>query len=170
MDAVRLIARLESGPGVFRALLEGVAEDELQFRPDPHAWSMLEVLCHLLDEEREDFRVRLDLLLHQPEAEWPPIDPRAWVTGRSYAQRDAWRTLDEFESERHRSVRWLRDLGPFDASRRKVHPKFGTMTAGSLLGAWAAHDVLHARQLTRLRYLFTRRLSEPHDTGYAGEW
>ena len=168
MDPQGLIARLESGPALLRGALAGITEDELRWSPAEGAWSALEVACHLLDEEREDFRVRLRLLLEEPDAEWPPIDPPRWAKERGYADRDLKPTLKEFEKERAASVAWLRGLD-FDPDRRKVHPKFGAMTAGSLLGAWAAHDVLHLRQLAKLRYLYVKRLADPHDIGYAGE-
>ena len=59
-------------------------------------WSTLEVVCHLYDEEREDFRQRLDIILHRPEAKWPPIDPVGWVSARKYNERDLAQSLAEF--------------------------------------------------------------------------
>lgn len=170
MDAAALIRRLEGGPALLRGAMAGIDEAELRWRPAPGAWSALDVACHLLDEEREDFRVRLRLLIEDPRAEWPPIDPARWPEERRYADRDLKPTLREFEKERAASVAWLRGLGTFEGGRRKEHPRFGVMTSGGLLGAWAAHDLLHLRQVARLRYLWVARLAEPHDLGYAGEW
>ena len=64
---------LSNGAQVFPALLAGVTPDEARLKPDPVTWSILEVVCHLYDEEREDFRQRLDIMLHRPAEPWPPI-------------------------------------------------------------------------------------------------
>ena len=82
MDAGKLTRELELGTGMVTALLDGVSAEEARFKPTPETWSMLEVLCHLYDEEREDFRQRLDILLHRPTDSWPPIRPTEWVTER----------------------------------------------------------------------------------------
>ncbi|UCF09484.1 MAG: DinB family protein [Candidatus Bipolaricaulota bacterium] len=169
MDAAQLIERLERGAPIVRALVEGVEGDLVLWRPEPGAWSVLEVIAHLLDEEREDFRVRLGLLLDDTEAEWPPIDPEGWVTARSYSSWNLEETLDAFLEERQASLAWLDSLGSPDWEQAKDHP-LGPMTAGDLLGAWVAHDLLHARQLVRLHWMYVRSLAAPHRVSYAGEW
>ena len=50
---------------------------------------MLEVIiCHLQDEEREDFREHLDLILHRQSEDWHMIDPQGWVVERKYNEQD----------------------------------------------------------------------------------
>lgn len=88
VNAESFIRELELGVGMVTALLEGVSAEEARFKPTPDTWSILEVLCHLYDEEREDFRQRLDILLHRPADPWPPIRPAEWVTERDYNRRD----------------------------------------------------------------------------------
>ncbi len=66
MDAGKLTRELELGMGMVTALLEGVSAEEARFQPTPETWSILEALCCLYDEEREDFRQRLDILLRRP--------------------------------------------------------------------------------------------------------
>ena len=88
MDPIRLITELASGGQIIRSLVEGITQSEAQARPAADAWSVLEVMCHLYDEEREDFRQRLDYTLHKPGETWPPIDPRGWVTSRAYNERE----------------------------------------------------------------------------------
>lgn len=170
MDSERLIERLESGSGIVRPLVRQADGALAGWKPAPGAWSVLEVIAHLLDEEREDFRVRLRLLLHDPEIEWPPINPESWVASREYASWDLEETLDGFLAERKASVEWLRGLGSPDWNCTKTHPRAGSMTAGDLLGAWVAHDLLHARQLVRLHWMYVRSLADPHGVAYAGEW
>ena len=170
MDAPVLIERLDAQTSLLRSLLDGVTTEEASWKPTPESWSILEVAAHLLDEERMDFRVRIDYTLHRPGDDWPPIDPAGWVTSRNYADWDLNETLQSFLEERRSSIEWLRDLGEVDWSTVHTHPKFGSMSAGELFGAWVAHDLLHARQLVKLHFKYTEHLAQPYSLAYAGDW
>jgi len=130
---------------------------------------MLEVVNHLLDEEREDFRTRLDIALHRPMDPWPPIDPQGWVEMRHYNDRDLAASWAEFHSERQASMEELAGLSAPDWESACEAP-FGSMRAGDLLAAWVAHDLLHMRQLVEIHYAYALRLAEPYDVTYAGTW
>ena len=162
--------RLAQQAQIIAALTAGVDAAAAHWRPDAAAWNMVEVINHLFDEEREDFRTRFDLTLHQPEADWPPIDPQGWVTARAYDARDLAASLRDFLAERERSVAWLRTLGALDLASEHRHPVFGSMSAGELLAAWLAHDCLHIRQLNELRYAWLATMAAPYPVGYAGDW
>jgi len=164
------VTRLAHNRKVIHGLASAVSPAQAGWRPAPEDWSVLEVVNHLADEEAEDFRTRLDYTLHRPQDAWPPIDPQGWVESRDYAARELGESLARFESEREASLAWLRDLREPDWSRENVHPVFGSMSAGSLLHAWLAHDLLHIRQLTELQYAWLCRQAQPFDPGYAGEW
>ncbi|MCL4530048.1 MAG: hypothetical protein M1282_11610 [Chloroflexi bacterium] len=69
MESNLLYEELTSSTEMIRALLSGIGQEEAQFKPTPETWSMLEVICHLYDEEREDFREHLDFILHRQNEE-----------------------------------------------------------------------------------------------------
>jgi len=165
-----LIDQLEAQAGIIRELVQGVAHEQAAWKPAPERWSILEVVVHLLDEEREDFRVRLGLLLRDPKADWPPIDPQGWVTQREYAKRDLGETLKAFLKEREDSLAWLKGLESPAWDNVKTHPAAGALSAGDMLASWVAHDLLHIRQLAKLHYDYVRRLAEPYSVAYAGDW
>jgi hypothetical protein len=169
MQSEILYQHLAHGAEVIQALIGGLTQAEAGIRPEPASWSILEVMCHLLDEEREDFRQCLDIILHHPEAEWPSIDPRGWVTTRQYNERNLSETLDSFLAEREKSLSWLRGLSSPDWEAEYTAP-FGSIKAGDMLSAWAAHDILHTRQLVELRYSRLLNLAAPYGVRYAGEW
>jgi hypothetical protein len=160
---------LAQGAETIQGLVAGVLPAEARVRPAPDAWSILEVVAHLLDEEREDFRPRLDLVLHRPHETWTPIDPAGWVTARGYNDRELGATLRDFLAERERSLAWLAGLAAPDWSR-EYQASWGPITAGDLAASWAAHDLLHTRQLLELRRTRLLALTAPHRTGYAGDW
>jgi hypothetical protein len=167
LDTVR--DQLARGGEIVAALVAGVSASEARVRPAPDAWSILEVLAHLRDEEQEDFRPRLDVVLHRPEATWTRIDPAAWVVERRYNEGDLAETLLAFRAAREQSLAWLGGLAAPDWSREYRAP-FGAITAGDLLASWAAHDLLHARQLLELRRARLLTEAAPHRTQYAGDW
>jgi hypothetical protein len=160
---------LGHGAEMIRALLLGVTQAEAQVKPSPESWSMLEVVCHLADEERDDFRQRVDFTLNRPGAIWPPIHPGAWVTERKYNERDLEQSLSDFLAERATSLVFLKGLqsASWNAS---TTTQFGDMKAGDLLGAWVAHDNLHMRQLVELRRCRLQKITDPYDISYAGDW
>jgi streptomycin 6-kinase len=88
MDFPTLYQELVDSTEMIRALLMGLEQEQAQVRPDANSWSILEVLCHLHDEEREDFREHLDFVLHRQDEEWHVIDPQGWVVERKYNEQN----------------------------------------------------------------------------------
>ncbi|HEX2191085.1 MAG TPA: DinB family protein [Longimicrobiaceae bacterium] len=170
LSVEQLTARLAGTGRSIQELVLAAPPEQVRWKPAPEKWSILEVVNHLADEEAEDFRARLDLLLHHPGEPWPPIDPRAWVRERRYGERDPGESLARFRSERERSLAWLREIGPPDWERSYSHPQLGVLTAGSIAASWLAHDLLHVRQLARLHWEFVSAGVAPHSAAYAGAW
>ncbi len=169
MDFNTLYLELIDSANMIRALLTGVTQEEARAKPDPETWSILEVLCHLYDEEREDFRDRLDLILFRPNDEWRLTDPPGWVTSRRYNEQDFRTMKEKFFGERSRSLDWLKGLAEAEWHASRTAP-FGTLTAGEVFCSWVAHDNLHLRQLVELRRSRLERITEPFSIAYAGDW
>ena len=60
--------------------------------------------------------------------------------------------LAEFSDVRATNLAKVRSfrLTPIDLERTGVHPKFGDVTARQLLATWAAHDLDHVQQISRV--------------------
>jgi hypothetical protein len=60
--------------------------------------------------------------------------------------------LEEFTALRASSLEALRALnpGPAELESRGLHPVLGPVTLSELLTTWAAHDLTHLHQLTRV--------------------
>ncbi len=60
--------------------------------------------------------------------------------------------LDEFARARSESLDQLRalDLQPQDLERRGRHPAFGPVNLSQHLATWAAHDLTHLHQISRI--------------------
>lgn len=169
MDVAYFVRQLTDSVARIAALVNGVSAAEAAWKPDPSSWSILEVVNHLYDEEREDFRVRLDIILHRPDAAWPPIDPEGWVSQRKYNERQLEPSLQAFLDERQASMAWLSGLSDPDWEAAYKAP-FGTMTAGDMFVSWVTHDHLHMRQLVELHRAYTVYKAGAYRLRYAGDW
>lgn len=171
MNAEYCIESLARFPDVLCSVVGLIDAHTLSRRaPDAIGWSIVEVLCHLADEEVEDFRVRLELTLTDPDQDWPPIDPEGVAVSRVYRKQNASEVIARFVAAREVNVQWLRSLDHPDWSATHTHPRFGSMCAGELLAAWAAHDLLHLRQITKRLFELVQAQAAPYATTYAGEW
>lgn len=164
-----IIDQLAQNRAVFLALLSGVSAKAYSWKPSPDKWSILEALCHLRDEEVEDFRTRVRCTLEQPDLPPPPIDPGAWVQERRYQEQDFDQMLTSWLKEREVSVKWLRSLENPSWEYAFIHPEMGPRSAGMYLANWLAHDYIHIRQINRLKYGYFDSLVG-QDLGYAGNW
>lgn len=169
MNAGALIGRLERFAGVLPAVVSAVTESEARWKPAKEHWSVLEVCRHLLDEEREDFRPRLESTLRDPAAAWAKLELEGIAERRKYNEADLKETVAAWVEERRRSVAWLRSLTKPDWSVAYQHPR-GPICAGDLLASWAAHDALHLRQIAKRLHELAGRDGGEFKTAYAGAW
>lgn len=166
----RAIADLANNAEQLRAAFAGFQPEELTRRPASGGWSPLEVMHHLRDEEHEDFPLRIRMTLEDPNQPWPPIDPEGWAVSRRYNEAQPDSILAEFLEARRHNLDWLRLLKQPDWDLVHAHPQ-GDLSARQLLLCWLAHDLLHLRQLLRLRWhLLELQRRSPEDLYYAGSW
>ncbi|MCA9001210.1 MAG: DinB family protein [Planctomycetes bacterium] len=143
MNPDLLIGRLAFFAKGLRQLLDGLSDVDARWRPSDGGWSILEIVCHLADEDLHDFRARLELLLKDPKASWPALDPRARVQELGFNEQDFKRALQQFEMERARNVAWLKSIGTASWTETHDHPSGRAIRAGDLLASWVCHDALH---------------------------
>jgi hypothetical protein len=170
MNHNNIVSQLARNAETIRHMVAGISDEQGRWKPTDRDWSILEVINHLYDEEREDFRTRVDYVLHRLGENPPGIDPEAWVTTRGYNQRNLAESLDNFLAERRQSITWLGSLAAPNWENAYAHPAGFKLRAGDLLASWLAHDFLHLRQLVELHYAWVKRTAEPYDIQYAGDW
>ena len=169
MKPETIIQKLASNRFVFQNLLTHTSEELSTFRSNPEAWCLLEVVCHLLDEEVEDFRERVNHVLTTPKTPLRSISPDKWPKERAYLQKDFGATLTTFLVERQNSIEWLLSLKEPDWQQTVDHPEVGPRSAKKFLVNWLAHDYHHIRQINRIHHAFLR-FSSNDDLTYAGRW
>ena len=169
MEFRTLYEELVFSTEVIRAMLAGIDQEQSQVKPDAKSWSILEVVCHLYDEEREDFREHLDFILHRQNDEYHVIDPQGWVTQRNYNEQSFAEMQEKFFAERRASLTWLKTISGSDWDTTYTS-EYGSISAGEMFSCWVAHDNLHIRQLVELRRVWIENITKPYPIEYAGEW
>ena len=169
METSFVVSQLQTNRSTFDSFLRDAPEAVQRWRPHPEHWCLLEIVCHLCDEERDDFRARVRSVLEDPERPLPPIDPQGWVDERRYLEQDFAAKLDAFLEERKASVRWLNGLADPAWENSYQHPKLGPLTARMFLASWLAHDYLHIRQIAKVKFLFLQA-NAGVSVDYAGKW
>jgi hypothetical protein len=145
------IALLERTPPALDALLRGLPEFWTGTNEGANTWSVTGVVAHLIHAEHENWMPRAKLILESGEAQpFPSFDREGHVRharGKSLPQ-----LLDEFAAARARNLEDLRalKLTPGDLEKCGRHPALGTVTLSQLLATWAAHDLTHLHQISRV--------------------
>ena len=145
------IALLTRTPAALDALLRDLPDEWTLRNEGENTWSAFDIVGHLINCERTDWLPRTKWLLQYGEAQpFPPFDRWGHVResqGKTFPQ-----LLDEFAQIRSENLAELRamNLRPDDLARLGRHPAFGPLTLSDLLAAWAAHDLNHLHQLSRV--------------------
>lgn len=173
MDPHALFNRLAAFPNRLTAMVANVPDEDTRWKPTDGAWSIVEVVRHLEDEESEDFSVRVRMTFEDPTQTWPSIDPEGAAVERKYNEADLQASLARFVQLRTQSLQWLEprlaEIGD-KAEQAYVHPKFGPTMLGEVFAGWVAHDQLHLRQITKRLFQLTQRDAGNFSTRYAGDW
>lgn len=164
-----IIEQLIKNKTVFHNLLKDENEELVLWKQTPEKWSLLEIVCHLIDEEIYDFKFRTQWVLEKPNQTPPPFDPISWVTKHDYIHQDYSTMLNKFLHEREQSIIWLQSLKNVNWDLSYEHSKLGTLTAKHFLTNWLAHDYLHMKQILKLKYDYLKHQSG-ENLDYAGIW
>lgn len=145
------VALLERTPAALDGMLRGLPDAWAKSGEGEGTWSAFDVVGHLISGERWDWMPRAKMILeHGEEKTFEKFDRTRFhqeSKGKTLGE-----LLDEFAQERKESLRQLRELKltPEDMDRRGRHPKFGAVTLSQLLATWAAHDMTHLHQISRV--------------------
>ena len=164
-----IIRQLAANAEAMRSLVQGVSAAQAQWKPNPDAWCLKEVMEHVYNEEHIDFRLHIKEYFSDPPHPWGPNDEKWIVTT------DCCQALEGFLIERQASLAWLKGLAAPDWEV-KSSMQFGpsheevTLSAGDVLVSWVAHDYLHIRQLNELLFAWNEHQAAPYSVQYAGGW
>ena len=116
----------------------------------PDKWSIAAVVQHLADAEVV-WAYRLRMVLSQDRPTIIGYDQDRLAERLHYHQSDVLDAHREFEAFRRANLRVLTGLSADDWQRVGVHAKRGDQTLRVMTKWWAGHDLLHLRQIERIR-------------------
>jgi hypothetical protein len=141
-----LIDLLRQTPVILRGLTAGLDDDSARARADDDAWSVVEVIGHLIDAER-----RASDRITQIQTEENPVlegyDQMALVERNAYRSRTVSELLAAFEMVR---AEWIAVLEALDAAgweRRSTFSTYGTGSLREITIHMCGHDANHLAQI-----------------------
>jgi hypothetical protein len=150
-DLEQTIALLSRTPAALNALLRDLPESLTLSNEGANTWSAFDVIGHLIHGERTDWMPRARIILQYGDSRaFVPFD--RWAQARDSQGKSLAQLLEEFTRLRSENLDELRGLNlrPEDLARRGRHPELGTVTLSELLATWAAHDLTHLHQISRV--------------------
>jgi hypothetical protein len=145
------ISLLTRTPAALDALLRDLPDAWILRNEGEGTWSAFDVVGHLIQGERTDWMPRTKMILEFGEGRaFEPFD--RWAQVRDSKGKSMGQLLDEFARLRGENLTELRalNLRREDLERRGRHPELGAVTLSQLLATWAAHDLTHLHQISRI--------------------
>ena len=144
------VAILRQTPAAVEQFLGTVPAQSVASPEAPGKWSIRDVVQHLADSELVGgFRLRM-VLAH----ERPPLigyDQDLWSSRLRYSDVDIRDAFEQFAVLRRANLRLWEHLSPSDLARVGLHNERGEESLEHMRRLYAGHDILHLRQLERIR-------------------
>ena len=132
------------------AAVAGLDEAALRRPERPGKWSVLQVVQHLADSDLVwAYRVRRILTEERPRISG--YDQDRWAERLRYEQARLDEALAQFAVVRRANLRLLRALDTGEWHRVGLHAERGEESVAHLVKLYAAHDLVHLRQIARIR-------------------
>jgi len=150
-DLEQTLALIERTPKVLDAWLRDLPEEWTMRNEGGKTFSPYDVVGHLIHGELADWIPRTNRILQDGESKaFEKFD--RFAQERESKGKSLGELLDEFARLRAGNVRKLRalKLTDQDLAKKGKHLALGTVTLSQLLATWAAHDLSHLHQLSRV--------------------
>jgi hypothetical protein len=143
-------AVLREMPSALRRSIEGLSPQQLREPEAPGKWSIAQILQHLADSEIV-WAWRMRLILAHDRPQLTGYDQDLWAERLHYDEADPSEALELFAVVRRANLRLVERASPDDLRRVGVHVERGEETLEHLRRLYAGHDLLHLRQIERVR-------------------
>ncbi len=133
-----------------------LTDAQLSQPESPGKWSIRHVVQHLADSDLVwGYRVRMVLAQERPPL--TGYDQDLWSERLHYDRLPVDEALDRFAILRRSNLRLLQEASPADLQRVGVHAERGDESVEHMIRMYAGHDLLHLRQLARIREAVERQ-------------
>ena len=152
-------------PARLEEILANVDPDLVRWNPSPGKWSIVEIVCHLRDMEREAYLARYTRLLAEENPTFADIDGDALALESGYSSQDVTAAFEEWKGFRQKTLALIAGATPLTEAqwnRGGIHEGLGPMTMEGYLKRQAfGNDVAHVGQIRAIkeRHALLQRLA-----------
>ncbi len=133
-----------------RSTIDGLTASDLRTPGGPGVWSIIQVIHHVADSELVfGFNLRMALVEDRPVL--PAFDQNLWASRLGYSERSLHEALEQLHALRAANVQLIRGLTTEQLQREAIHAERGVESIDRMIRLATAHDIVHLRQLSRIR-------------------
>lgn len=145
-----LIEQFKRGYSQILMELEGLTEEQLNFKPSEKSWSIKEIIVHIADAELVHIH-RMKAVLSEDNPVMTAFDQDLWATSLNYQKIDHQLYLQLFQTLRNSFLPILHNLTEQDYSRIGTHNEAGQLTFKDILEHSIEHIDTHIGQIRRVK-------------------
>jgi uncharacterized damage-inducible protein DinB len=154
-ERLRCIEILHTTPEKLRVALARVPKKLLAWAPAPGKWSILEIVCHMRDMEREAYLARYRRILAEDTPSLADLDGDAISLERDYRSQRLAEVVRDWKALRKETLKALRAARGAALERAGVHEGVGRLTIADYLHRHAhGNDEAHLGQIEAIKRRF----------------
>jgi len=143
---------LRATPAKLKAAVKGIPKSALLWTPAPGKWSILEIVCHLRDMERDAYLARYQRILAEDTPTLPDIDGDRYSLESDYRSQKLGETLREWTRLRRECLKLLSRVKREQWDRPGIHETGGRLTIEDFLSRQAlGNDEAHLGQIEAVK-------------------
>jgi uncharacterized damage-inducible protein DinB len=145
-----VIDRYAKGPELLAYAAQGLTRDQEQARPGPGAWSIAELVAHMVDSDTVGID-RMKRVIAEDNPTLLAYDETKWIARLKAQEMPVSEGVALFAASRAWMTRILRACTEEDFARSGVHTEDGPKTLAKLVATYVSHLDYH------LKYLYAKR-------------
>ena len=142
MNQAALLDAYLGGPDRLRSAIAGLSREQMISRPIAGRWSVLEVVCHLVDTDA-NIAHRIKRVLSEDRPVFDRVKPDLMLAALAYHNRDVEDELGIFDLTRRQIGRILRASPPEAWEQTGVVGDRGDRTVGQMINGAVEHLAHH---------------------------
>lgn len=145
-----IIDRYAAGPELLRYAAQGLSPEQQQARPGPGAWSIAELVTHMVDSDVVGVE-RMKRVIAEDEPTLQAYDENRWIARLDAQNMPVDEAVALFGANRAWMVRILKKCSEEDFARSGNHTEDGPKTLAKLVAGYVSHLDYH------LKFLYAKR-------------
>ncbi len=141
----------EKSPKQIAAVVSGLPDKTLRYKPAPDKWCILEILAHLADMEIL-YAYRMRQMIADKKPVLAVIDQDDWARNLGYTKESSAELVALYGLNRFHNLQLLRRLKLEDLTKSAYHPELKKdVTLEKYVEMMSGHGANHLQQIERLK-------------------